>query len=944
MADQDFIIKKGLVLRNLEGNDGKFLRLDPNGKTEVSTVSESTVEDISANYAPISLVEDISGNLQTQIDNQSTLIDDNADEISALQVEVDSISANVISNTSSIEDLNTEISDVSAASWAIDQSLEISIINNASDITSLQTNVDDLSAAASVQVSAADVWYTPDNPLFFYNRGTPDNLQDAVDRVANNSFAAYGTSVVHASTGVISGGVISTASSTEIRISAGFGNIYDHADLDLAGVPEVNAVFWNEIVTEVPNMTAGDFSFVSIDDNGDVNFSQSFVEPEDYRDRIVLGKVIHRTGNVQFVINLHQIDRDVHGQFSDLAQAIGTLNINGNVYSPSDPNTDLSLKKSGGHSFRFNYNSYIDIKNPHDTTESPVDPITFTYIYRDGSGNFTYSFNETEVDPDNWDDGSGTLQTLSTSAEQFSIQRIYMFPGSNNSYLFYGRDTYASISEALDGIDTEEFVEIPGNFQDASFRAYLIVKRGITDFSDTTTWTIIDTGKFGEGGGSSAGAAATSQFSDSTFSIFYNAQPDKNLTFDLSNLNAAGEEIVIKANADQAGDIDLTLPAETGTIALLSDISASERVISLNGLQDDVNIVGAGTVTVLTQGDTITISGEPYDVNERHNDLLEIQGGISGDPGEYYHLSEAQFNDYIGKTEVISISGDLQQQIDELAETSPISGSFGDVFSFTQGDLVSGILDLEHNIDEQFVQVQIYDNNDQIINPDHIEAIDSNNVRITLDSFAPITGTWRAVIHASRFRLDPTFIEEFKYAETVTTIDSTQTTSIDYGIFAFELSGSDVTLTIPDADQDNDSQVIRFFVAENPNAKTVKVKTTSNQEIGTVTEQEIIKESKGFSVVSYKNKWSIIQDSRSSRKFVFQSPELDSPNNSDWAVNSLAPAAADSTNSAIIVRTFDDTTEEGVGLNFSLTETSKIIRISLISKAGSAQTGNVIPV
>lgn len=49
------------------------------------------------------------------------------------------------------------------------------------------------------------------------------------------------------------------------------------------------------------------------------------------------------------------------------------------------------------------------------------------------------------------------------------------------------------------------------------------------------------------------------------------------------------------------------------------------------------------------------------------------------------------------------------------------------------------------------------------------------------------------------------------------------------------------------------------------------------------------------------------------QRFTFQADQLDTPNNANWAVNALAPAAADSVNNAIVVRRFDDTTEEGVG-------------------------------
>lgn len=49
------------------------------------------------------------------------------------------------------------------------------------------------------------------------------------------------------------------------------------------------------------------------------------------------------------------------------------------------------------------------------------------------------------------------------------------------------------------------------------------------------------------------------------------------------------------------------------------------------------------------------------------------------------------------------------------------------------------------------------------------------------------------------------------------------------------------------------------------------------------------------------------------RSFQFFADQLDSPNNANWAVNALAPATQDSTNNSLVIRSFDDTLEEGVG-------------------------------
>jgi len=64
--------------------------------------------------------------------------------------------------------------------------------------------------------------------------------------------------------------------------------------------------------------------------------------------------------------------------------------------------------------------------------------------------------------------------------------------------------------------------------------------------------------------------------------------------------------------------------------------------------------------------------------------------------------------------------------------------------------------------------------------------------------------------------------------------------------------------------------------------------------------------------------------------------QLENPTSSDWAVNALAPLIADSNNSGIKVRRFDDTTEEGVGFTLQVPSVSTNIKFKLSSRAETA--------
>ena len=69
------------------------------------------------------------------------------------------------------------------------------------------------------------------------------------------------------------------------------------------------------------------------------------------------------------------------------------------------------------------------------------------------------------------------------------------------------------------------------------------------------------------------------------------------------------------------------------------------------------------------------------------------------------------------------------------------------VISFTNSDLVAGVATLTHNLNQQYVHVQVFDNNGVAVGfPDSIIASTVNTVSIDLTSFGALTGTWRVAI------------------------------------------------------------------------------------------------------------------------------------------------------------------------------------------------------
>ena len=65
----------------------------------------------------------------------------------------------------------------------------------------------------------------------------------------------------------------------------------------------------------------------------------------------------------------------------------------------------------------------------------------------------------------------------------------------------------------------------------------------------------------------------------------------------------------------------------------------------------------------------------------------------------------------------------------------------------------------------------------------------------------------------------------------------------------------------------------------------------------------------------------------------YQASDLDSPNNSNWAVNAFAPIVAVSGAAGLTARSFNDTTSQGVGFGFSLPSNATTIQINVTGRA-----------
>ena len=343
-------------------------------------------------------------------------------------------------------------------------------------------------SSANVYEGTSNLFYTDDR---VQDSPAVDNLQTQIDNLE------AGTSGhIAESTGVITGGVLGTGGLTsQYSITDGTAQV-----VDITG--NTIHVSWTGKTNITPtNIGTQLRSYISIDSSGNIVEQAVPYTLLQSRSLIVLGILVHSDlANITIFNNRQVIAYNALSTTHDLAESIGIFNIEGNIFGPNGAN--LSLDKSVGKAFRYGSNYEIDPNDPHAKILPLLTATSFNYIYNDNS---IEQPAVTVIDPANLDDGAGGLTALSNNTK-WSVQRIYSFT-SNVVVLQRGVEEFGTKSEAILGINSEDYFTAPSIIPNALLRGWLVVIKTATDLTDIDEAEFIQAPKFGEGGGASGGSA-----------------------------------------------------------------------------------------------------------------------------------------------------------------------------------------------------------------------------------------------------------------------------------------------------------------------------------------------------------------------------------------------------------------------------------------------------
>ena len=322
------------------------------------------------------------------------------------------------------------------------------------------------------------------------------NVRQALDNLASTR--------VYYETGLTIGGELSVngADPAKFDIADGRGIIVDSYNDPES--PVIAHVKWSGITAQtVTNLATQARTFVSIDSDGAIVQQSAEWIPEERRNLILLGVLAHGNNT-----SISATPMTPHTSFSrtsqafDFIEAIGPINVTGNVFSANGAN--LQINKSAGESFRLGDNYTVSKQNPSIVVNASQTIVSFQYRYQDGSGGITEDAAVTLIDPTLYDDGSGTLAAVAGS-DKWQVQRIWMF--SNGSVkIMPGQNLYRTQADAEASIAGAVFNADP-ILSNAIFRCWLIVKSTTTLLNDMAQALFIEADQFGT---SSAGGASSS--------------------------------------------------------------------------------------------------------------------------------------------------------------------------------------------------------------------------------------------------------------------------------------------------------------------------------------------------------------------------------------------------------------------------------------------------
>ena len=281
-------------------------------------------------------------------------------------------------------------------------------------------------------------------------------------------------------------------------------NTYDYATL-----PDVTNVYYTG-GTNIPltYLNSADATFILVNSASTLVQQTTFPTPQQRRENIFLGKVVHP--NRSTITSLNQtVDFDVSpmAAIRDIWTPLKLIN-QGILVSPHS--TTLEIDTSAGTLWGNGIGWVKNQANPDSVSISGTSPTTFQYRSQLGpvtGATAPYTGNTTFIDPAHYDN-NGVITNVGGGSNSSTNQRVYLFP-TGLIRIQYGQQVYGSLSAAVAGSQTEQFVEYGNNRDNGILIGIISVNKNATNLSNIGQAVFNFVSKFGEVMGGTGGLSTT---------------------------------------------------------------------------------------------------------------------------------------------------------------------------------------------------------------------------------------------------------------------------------------------------------------------------------------------------------------------------------------------------------------------------------------------------
>jgi len=421
------------------------------------------------------------------------------------------------------------------------------------------------------------------------------------------------------STGIFTYTGMTKTSNTTFQVSPAFGWIVQNT-YNYSLRPDVILVSYSGSTTgqTTPYLTTSDATYVLVTTASTLSFQTTFPSPQERRENIFLGKVVHPSRTSILAIN-NTVDFDVSPMqaLRDLWSPIKLINQN-IIVSPNGAN--LNINTSAGVLWGNGIGWATNQQNPNSVSISANSPASFFYRTQTGgtSGSVTL------IDPTKYDVGGVITSMGAANSDNASNQRVYLYPTGVINIL-YGQTSYNNLTAAVAGIQTESFVTYPNAQTTGILIGIISVRNDIIDDGQPLTNTdyarFTSVSKFGELLGGTGGLSTT------TLQQAYNNSVQPEITTN-STLGAVTFRRGSAADTDNVFEVQNSAGANTFAVTGTGNVSGNSFNVKTY-IYDSLNTTGTTNQVLFTSPSGVRWNNiDSIVTGLTNNKVIELGSGV----------------------------------------------------------------------------------------------------------------------------------------------------------------------------------------------------------------------------------------------------------------------------------------------------------------------------